>query len=470
MPLPKALSLPFQRKTCLCAGVSVIALIGSLALALQVLPTPPAPTMAAPAHSVGLESASAQVNSTQALNKNVFCQTSTVNAVAQNQPKTCKAALSVLAAGESCMSSNRPMQAIKDFDKAIALDPKLARAWQLRACVLQAQGQSAQALQATTRALAIEPNDAFSYQLKGHALFKLKKYAEATASFSRAIAIKPDVDSYTARAACQRMLKNYAGEIDDLSTAISQRPDNLLNHTDRALAYSNTKQYEKAIADYTCALRLPALLEKPDGAARAASKKAIKAHLTRQVGMCQFLQGHYDLALAQFKLVDNGDTSWPASQRAYYWRAIMFFDSGNPDRAIEDLKAALRFDPNNITVWRLLGGYCHGEGEDQEAENAITQVIKRSPLRDYYLERKLYRLSQNNLAGAISDLQTALKMKPEGYLFLELARLQQLAGQMPAARESFLRGVHSGAKLRDSHRDLQKLLNEDSVPQAKLKR
>ncbi|HEY1760508.1 MAG TPA: tetratricopeptide repeat protein [Bryobacteraceae bacterium] len=94
--------------------------------------------------------------------------------------------------------------AISDASAAIALDPKLGRAYNLRGTALRALGETQQAIEAFSRAVGLEPNADNFYQ-RGATYQILGDHQSAILDFTQAIGINPDTpEAYFARAESER--------------------------------------------------------------------------------------------------------------------------------------------------------------------------------------------------------------------------------------------------------------------------
>jgi predicted O-linked N-acetylglucosamine transferase (SPINDLY family) len=81
------------------------------------------------------------------------------------------------------------LEALADYDQAVALDPQHANAFCNRGTVLESLGRHREALASYDRALALNPKDAFAYYNRGNVLRVLRRFGEAVASYDQAIAL-----------------------------------------------------------------------------------------------------------------------------------------------------------------------------------------------------------------------------------------------------------------------------------------
>jgi len=95
--------------------------------------------------------------------------------------------------GQALYRQGERLEAIKNYDQAIALDDKLADAHGNRANVLADAGFPDEALKSFDRALALNPMSATDWLNRGALLQSLGRHAEALASFDKAIVCGPNV-------------------------------------------------------------------------------------------------------------------------------------------------------------------------------------------------------------------------------------------------------------------------------------
>jgi tetratricopeptide (TPR) repeat protein len=92
-------------------------------------------------------------------------------------------------------------QAQADFDRAIAVDPKLAEAYDNRAVVLSYKKEYEQALKDLDRALELNNRSALAYFHRGLINHEKERPNDAIKDFTRAIDLDPEfAEAYRARA------------------------------------------------------------------------------------------------------------------------------------------------------------------------------------------------------------------------------------------------------------------------------
>lgn len=97
-------------------------------------------------------------------------------------------------------------EAIADTDSALALDPDLARAYNLRGTAVRAMGDTHRAVSEFLRAVELQPN-ADNYIQRGSTYQLLGEHQKAILDFTEAIHLDPeDAEVYFARAESERAL------------------------------------------------------------------------------------------------------------------------------------------------------------------------------------------------------------------------------------------------------------------------
>jgi protein O-GlcNAc transferase len=94
--------------------------------------------------------------------------------------------------GESLLELDRAEEALGDFDRALAADPRLVAAWNNRGLALNALKRHDEALASFDRAIALAPQSGEAHNNRGDTLRELRRFEEALASFTKALAIRPD--------------------------------------------------------------------------------------------------------------------------------------------------------------------------------------------------------------------------------------------------------------------------------------
>jgi tetratricopeptide (TPR) repeat protein len=159
--------------------------------------------------------------------------------------------------GRALMLLGHGSLAIRDFDRAMALDPVLLSAPANKATVLQDRGRLSEAVQMHERACRIAPARADVHYNRANALKKLGHMSEALAAYKRAVQVDPTF--HQAYAALINGLW-FQGDLEAAQAyaeeACREVPTQPENFAGRALVRQSLGDTAGARADYEEALRL----------------------------------------------------------------------------------------------------------------------------------------------------------------------------------------------------------------------
>ncbi|MDR1399494.1 MAG: tetratricopeptide repeat protein [Treponema sp.] len=289
---------------------------------------------------------------------------------------------------------------------------------------LASQSRFNEAVEAFTQALKLDSGLSAAYALRGRALY---------ASVSRVTSVSEDfsrLDMVTTIGAVVSEEKKavYDRAIADYTQAIRLDLDNASVYNERGVAYSNKGDNNRAIADYTQALRLApnyataynnrgiAYADKGDyNRAIADYTQALRldpndaaAYLNR--GLAYKDKGDYDRAIADYTQALRLD---PNDAVAYYNRGIAYYSKRDYDRAIADYTQALRLDPNDAAAYNNRGSAYRNKGDNDRAIADYTQALRLDPndATAYNNRGNAYDDKGDN-DRAIADYTQALRLDP----------------------------------------------------------
>ncbi|NPU13874.1 tetratricopeptide repeat protein [Bradyrhizobium sp. 83002] len=254
-------------------------------------------------------------------------------------------------------------QALKDLDRAIALDGKNARAYRLRGDLMrEAGGDAGKAAADLSMAISLDPDDAEAYELRGIVYTGQRRLDRALADYDQAIRLKPDfAQAYADRGVAFYLRGDNEKAVRDYDEAIRLDPDRPRTFTNRGAAYKKLGQMDKALADDSEAIRRdPKVPEYYDnrGLTYATMKDYDKAiadydqairlqprpnFLTNRGDAYQF-KNELGSALNDYDAALRLD---PGFALTYNNRAVLFKKMGERAKALADYEAALRLDPGN---------------------------------------------------------------------------------------------------------------------------
>ncbi len=151
----------------------------------------------------------------------------------------------------------RSEEALKSYDKALALEPSYGDAHYNRGAVLKELGRFAQALASFDKALAIKPDYVDAHLNRGSVLQELKRFGDALTSFDRALALKPNyAEAHFNRANVLRNLRRYEDALVSYDRAVALKPNYAEAYSNRGNMLLNLRRFAEALASYDKALAI----------------------------------------------------------------------------------------------------------------------------------------------------------------------------------------------------------------------
>ena len=144
-------------------------------------------------------------------------------------------------------------QGLEAIERAIALDPAEPAYYGFRGRLWLGQGfeHYDRALADYDRALALDPSLARVVEHRASVLVWTERYDEGIAAFTRLIELRPDdFEAWGQRAGTKMRKGDFRGAVDDYSQALRMNPDYALGRIGRASMLEELEDYEAAIADY----------------------------------------------------------------------------------------------------------------------------------------------------------------------------------------------------------------------------
>ncbi len=145
-------------------------------------------------------------------------------------------------------------QALPCIVNCLKLDPRSHSAWGTKAEILTGLGKNKEALDAADRAVQLGPC-VETWRTRSKILSYLGEFELAEKDIDQAITKEPDNDiTRGRRVGIATQTKHWSKVVADTTLLLGKDQPDSMNHFDlllsRANAYINSKQYDKAIADY----------------------------------------------------------------------------------------------------------------------------------------------------------------------------------------------------------------------------
>lgn len=242
----------------------------------------------------------------------------------------------------------------------------------------------------------------------------------AVAALNRAVA-------YDAKGDVDRAIADY-------SLAIRLQPDFGKALDRRGLDYTRQAKYERAIADFGAALKIA-----PN------DQTAFNAR-----GVAYSDMRDYRRAVADFTAAIRLD---PNDKQALINRGHTFVDLGDYDDAVADYSAAIRLDPTNAAAFNYRGVAYNRSGDHDRAIADYSAAIRLRP--DYavaFADRGNAYRDKHDYALAIADYDEAIRLDPSyadafggrGFVYMQ-------TGQVDHARDDLKAALRLNPNLAEAH-------------------
>ena len=185
-----------------------------------------------------------------------------------------------------------------------------------------------------------------------------------------------------------------AGAVEACTAALDAVPTSARAHHQRALAHHDRRELERAVADYTEAIRL--------------DPRDAVAHHNR--GSAYYDRQDFDRALADFDQALRLDPRYVAARNN---RGLTHLRKGDHDRALADFTEAIRLDPGLASAFYNRSGVHLARGEHRQAIADCTEAIRLDPKNAAaHSNRGLARHKSGDHRGAVADFTAAIALNP----------------------------------------------------------
>ena len=281
--------------------------------------------------------------------------------------------------------------------------PGTAETFLDRGILLASNGDYEMAIADFTEALSLDENMASAYILRGRAFFAAASHITSLGeNFSNVTAV---IDGEEVSDEKQVL---YDKAIADFTQALRLEPDSSHAYRERGVAYSDKGDQNNAIADLNQAIRLD-----PNNAAAYNNRGNIYRRMNDN-----------DLAIADYSQAIRIN---PDFARAYTNRGVMYHAIGELNHASEDLNQAILLAPDDALAYYNRGIYYIDIDDNDRAILDFSQVIRLNfnPAAAYFYRGFAYYMNMD-YDRAIADYEATLRIDPNhAYAteWLENARL-----------------------------------------------
>jgi tetratricopeptide (TPR) repeat protein/tRNA A-37 threonylcarbamoyl transferase component Bud32 len=255
----------------------------------------------------------------------------------------------------------RREEAIGCLDRALAIDPRDARAWNNKGVALYGLGRHEEAINCYEQALAIDPRDAPAWFNKGDVLRALGRREEAIACYDKTLAIDPRLErAWVHKGNTFHALGRHEEAINCCAEALMINPRDVVAWNNKGTALGALGQREEAINCYNQALAID------PGYAMAWNNKG---NALAKLGRCEEAISCFDRALA----LD------PRYAAAWYDKGSSLAAVGRREEAISCFDQALAIDPRDAVAWYNKALAEDPLGRRREAALSYRRFIELAP-------------------------------------------------------------------------------------------
>ncbi|MFD6437726.1 tetratricopeptide repeat protein [Streptomyces venezuelae] len=305
-------------------------------------------------------------------------------------------ALARVVRGRELRESGAHAEALAEYDRAVALDPELERAYYGRGVTYWYMDEEETALVALDRAVELGPGQARTYGMRGEVRRVLRRFEEAVQDLDRALALDPsDAEALTSRGIAHFGLDRNEEALADLDRALALSPDYAWALAHRARVRVARDEYEQAVADSGRAAELAS-----DFSWVAWSR----GDVLRMAGRQQDSLAAYDRA------IEIDAENWSA----YAGRGVSRHNLDQYAEALADLDVVLEHDPDYAWVRARRAMLLHDMGEYERALADADRALELSPGADWiHYHRAETLFSLKRYEDALADLDRAIELDPE---------------------------------------------------------
>ena len=129
------------------------------------------------------------------------------------------------------------------------------------------------------------------------------------------------------------------------------------------------------------------------------------------LGHCYLLTGEYQIASNRYSEAVSFERSFPLAK---FYRGVALISGGDYQRAELDFREVLKDEPDFKSAWFNLGLAFFYQAAWEDSERAFTEVIEADKdATKAWLLRARARSQMNDLVGTQSDIEAAMKTKPQ---------------------------------------------------------
>ncbi len=289
--------------------------------------------------------------------------------------------------------THRYEEAIKYYDKALAVASDNIVAWHNKGRALHYLGRYEEAISCHDKVLATEPENVAAWNDKGGALCHLERYEEALQCHDKVLAIDPEnVVAWNDRGGALCHLERYEEALQCYDKVLATEPENVAIWSNKGGVLYYLERYEEALQCYD-----KVLATEPENVAVWGSKGGVLYYLERYEEALQC----YDRVLA----------AEPENVIAWNDKGGVLYYLERYEEAINCYDKVLAANPKDVATWNAKGiALCHLK-HYEEALIDFNEAIRIDPKNAYAsFNRAEILFALNRWKGGLEALEEALSL------------------------------------------------------------
>ena len=314
----------------------------------------------------------------------------------QNEGRVAAAVAMYRDLANALSASGSHAEALPCYDRALALQPDLARAHRGRGAALLALGQPEAAQASFREALRLAPSDDQALNALGVALERLSRPDEARQCFNRAITLNPaNVDAHHNLSLIEAAADRHAEALMHIERALALQPLHPALHTNRGTELLALGRPAEAVESFDRAV--------------GSSGAGAAPHHNRGLALASL--GRHAEALASF---ERALALAPEATSTHLWRGKMCLKLGRPAEALASFDPAAQLAPQQFDVHFQRGvALALLERYDESLASFSTAVILNPDSAEAVGNRGAVLVRLFRPAEALPDFARAVVLKPD---------------------------------------------------------
>ncbi|XP_052720831.1 uncharacterized protein LOC128192291 isoform X6 [Crassostrea angulata] len=305
-------------------------------------------------------------------------------------------------------------EGIQDFNRALAINPRIFQAYLSRACYYGMKKNYTKAILNCNEATKLQPRSVRAYLYRGALKYHIKAYDLAIRDLDIAIGIDSTCDlAFFNRAVCYQEKKNYHKSLKDYGIVLLLGDDNRLRTKvliNRGLLYFSQKDYTNALYDFKMAAKLD-----PQN-----------YRILHTLGLCYHKMDRLKEAVGVFTSCLERN---PFFLDGIIARGNVYMDYGSQGGIIyarRDYERVLMQNPLHLPARVNLAYTLQVSGKFMHAWRQFTAAIEINPRFKPALEgRAVVNLQMSNTFAAFQDICESIKVSPTAELLTNRGVINQ---------------------------------------------